>query len=245
MNCQLSLKRLVNKCLNNNQMCSLCDAQAVRARPLCHACETDLPWLIRACSHCALPLSGPELTCLRCTLAPTVFDRVVAPWQYVFPIDTLISRFKHQRQWPLGRMMVDSLAQGLNHRYGDGLPRPDLLLPIPLAKRRLRQRGFNQAAMLARWLSRQLRVPCEQGWLQRTRETAAQQGLDAQARQRNLRGAFALTPQAAPAGLHLALVDDVLTTGATAQALATLLRRAGASRVDVYCLARTPRPGRS
>ena len=245
MNCQLNVKRLVNKCLNNNQICLLCNAQAVQPRPLCHACETDLPWLTQACSHCALPLPGPGLTCLRCTLAPTAFDNVVAPWQYAFPLDTLISRFKHQRQWPLGRMMVDSLAQALSHRYGDGLPRPDLLLPIPLAKRRLRQRGFNQAAMLARWLSRQLRVPCEQGWLLRARETAAQQGLDAQARRRNLRGAFALTPQATPAGLHLALVDDVLTTGATAQAVATLLRQAGASRVDIYCLARTPQPARA
>src|SRR5690606_34322064 len=111
--------------------------------------------------------------------------------------------------------------------------------------RRLRQRGFNQAAMLARWLGSQLDIPCDQGLLQRTRETPAQQALGAKARQRNLRHAFSLGDGEAVKGLHLALVDDVLTTGATAQALASLLRKAGARRVDVYCLARTPKPDKA
>ncbi|MDZ5604109.1 ComF family protein [Pseudomonas sp. RP23018S] len=242
MNCQLTLKILVDKWLNSNHICQLCLNPALQHYPLCHGCETELPWLINACSHCALPLPGPGLTCTRCTYAPAPFDAVIAPWQYRFPIDTLVSRFKHRRQWPLGRLMVDALAQALTHRYGDGLPRPDLLLPVPMARRRLRQRGFNQAGLLGRWLSQQLQVPYSERWLLRSRDTAAQQTLDARARQRNLRNAFTLAPCAAPAGRHLALIDDVFTTGATAQALAALLRAAGAVRVDVYCLARTPRP---
>ena len=114
---------------------------------------------------------------------------------------------------------------------------------MPLANRRLRQRGFNQAAMLARWLSASLDIPCDERLLLRTQDTDAQQALNAQARQKNLRNAFALAPGAVVKGQHLALVDDVLTTGATAQALARLLMDAGAARVDVYCLARTPKPG--
>jgi len=97
--------------------------------------------------------------------------------------------------------------------------------------------------MLADWLGASLKLPVQSDWLQRRVDTPAQQGLDAATRKRNLRQAFSLQVQAAIAGAHLALIDDVLTTGATADMLAQLLRRAGALRVDVYCLARTPRPG--
>ena len=97
--------------------------------------------------------------------------------------------------------------------------------------------------MLARWLATDLQLPVHGNWLLRPREGAHQQELDAAARKRNLRQAFALSERAAVTGLHLALVDDVLTTGATAEALARLLLRAGARRIDVYCLARTPKPG--
>ncbi|MGO3534624.1 ComF family protein, partial [Pseudomonas helleri] len=90
--------------------------------------------------------------------------------------------------------------------------------------------------------SRDLGIPCHDDWLLRHQDTAAQQALDAKARKRNLLHAFSLAPQVDVRGLHLALVDDVLTTGATAQSLARLLRQAGARQVDVYCLARTPRP---
>ncbi|NIU62492.1 MAG: ComF family protein, partial [Pseudomonas stutzeri] len=125
----------------------------------------------------------------------------------------------------------------------EGLPRPDLLLPVPLARRRLRQRGFNQAQMLADWLSRPLGIATDARVLERVLDTPAQQQLDAATRRRNLRQAFAIATGADVKGRHLALVDDVLTTGATAEALARLLKRAGAERVDVYCLARTPKPG--
>jgi len=170
------------------------------------------------------------------------FARVEAPWRYAFPVDALITRFKHQGAWPLGRLLGELLAEHLRHAHLEGLPRPDLLLPVPLAGPRLRQRGFNQAALLARWLGAALHIPVHDDLLQRPRDTTAQQQLDAAARRRNLRSAFALADPRAVAGRHLALVDDVLTTGATAEALASLLRKAGATRVDVYCLARTPAP---
>jgi ComF family protein len=168
---------------------------------------------------------------------------VIAPWRYDFPVDSLISRFKHHEKWPFGRLMAELLGQFLHYRFDEGLPRPDCLLPVPLSRRRLRQRGFNQAGMLAQWLGASLQLVVQPKLLLRTQDTPAQQGLDARARQRNLRQAFALADQAQVAGRHLALVDDVLTTGATAQALARLLINAGARRVDIYCLARTPSPG--
>jgi ComF family protein len=181
------------------------------------------------------------LTCAQCCRRLPAFDQVIALWHYGFPVDTLISRFKHNRQWPVGRLMAELLGHGLLHRFAEGLPRPDLLLPVPLASHRLRERGFNQAGMLGRWLSSQLRLPCDERLLMRTRETTAQQQLTAKARRRNLRQAFAVTGKLT--GKHVAVVDDVLTTGATAQAIAQVLRKAGARQVDVYCLARTPKPG--
>ena len=113
---------------------------------------------------------------------------------------------------------------------------------MPLSSKRLRQRGYNQAALLAQWLSAALNIPRHEHWLLRTQDTDAQQVLDAKNRKRNVLQAFRLAPGVQVTGLHLALVDDVLTTGATAQSLARLLVKAGARRVDVYCLARTPKP---
>lgn len=141
-------------------------------------------------------------------------------------------------------MLECLLGQCLQDRFDNAeLARPDRLLPVPMATKRLRQRGYNQAAMLARWLGRDLDLPVDEQLLLRPQDTIAQQQLDARQRQRNLLKAFALAPGAQVQGQHLALVDDVLTTGATAHSLARLLLHAGARQVDVYCLARTPKPG--
>ncbi|MFP6832756.1 MAG: ComF family protein [Pseudomonas sp.] len=243
MRCQPRYEGLVYICLNNVQPCLLCDEPADAEMPICVACETELPWLGEHCVTCALPLVAAGLTCGECLLEPPAFEQVVVPWLYGFPVDSLITRFKHNAKWPFGHLLADVLGQYLQHRFDEGLPRPDVLLPVPLAGKRLRQRGFNQAAMLARWLSQSLDLPCEEQFLRRVKETDAQQDLDAKARKRNLRNAFSLMPDAQIKDRHFALVDDVLTTGATAQTLARLLMNTGAARVDVYCLARTPKPG--
>ncbi|MCS3513956.1 ComF family protein [Pseudomonas grimontii] len=196
------------------------------------------------CEVCALPLPMDGLVCGQCLKQPPAFKQVIAPWTYSFPVDTLISRFKHQARWPLGHMLGRLLGQHLQHRFDNNeLTRPDILLPVPMARRRLRERGYNQALMLARWLSANLNLPYDEHLLLRPHETVAQQDLDARTRKRNLLNAFALAPDAQVQGRHLALVDDVLTTGATAHSLARLLINAGAQQVDVYCLARTPKPG--
>ncbi len=243
MRCQPKHPYQVYNWLKNKQQCLLCDEAADGALAICTSCEAELPWLGGHCQVCALPLPSHGLVCGACLKKPPSFSKVEVPWRYAFPIDSLITRFKHQARWPLGRLLGELLSQHLLHAFDEGLPRPDLLLPVPLAGRRQRQRGFNQAAMLGQWLSPRLQVPLQAHWLQRIIDTPAQQQLDAATRKRNLRKAFALAADSAVSGLHIALVDDVLTTGATAEALARLLNKAGASRVDVYCLARTPKPG--
>lgn len=243
MRCQPRYVGPVYNWLNNNQHCLLCCEATEETRPICIACETELPWLGDHCQTCALPLPSSGLTCGPCLKRPPNFERVAAPWTYSFPVDALITRFKHSAKWPFGRLLGELLAQFLEHRFEEDLDRPDTLVPVPLAAKRLRRRGFNQAAMLARWLSDSLDIPCDEKLLLRTQDTSAQQDLNADARRKNLHNAFALAPGASIKGRHLAIVDDVLTTGATAQALARLLMDAGAARVDVYCLARTPKPG--
>ncbi|WP_459742369.1 phosphoribosyltransferase family protein [Pseudomonas sp. 3A(2025)] len=228
--------------LKNKRFCLLCDEPSDSEMPLCVPCEAELPWLNAQCLCCALPLPGFDGHCLDCTLKPPAFSQVIAPWEYRFVVDRLITRFKHQGQWPLGRLLAELMTHYLQHRFDEGLPRPDMLLPVPLARQRLRQRGFNQAAMLAGWMGHALNLQVDEQQLLRIRETPSQQGLDAKARKRNLAGAFTLRDSDALRGKHLAIVDDVVTTGTTAQALAYLLMQAGAQRVDIYCLARTPAP---
>lgn len=243
MRCQPRYEGAVYIWLKNIHTCLLCDEATDTPLPICTPCETELPWLGDHCQVCALPLAMAGLTCGQCLKAPPAFEQVVAPWTYSFPLDSLITRFKHSANWPYGRLLGELLAQSLQHRFDEGLKRPDALVPVPLARKRLRERGFNQAAMLSHWLHERLQIPCHEHLLQRTHHTPAQQALDAKARRHNLRKAFALTAGAQVTGRHLALVDDVLTTGATARSLARLLIKAGAARVDVYCLARTPKPG--
>ena len=228
----------------NIQTCLVCDEATESAECVCNVCETELPWLIEQCEVCALPLPMDGLICGQCLKQPPAFKQVIAPWTYRFPIDSLISRFKHQARWPYGHMLARQLGRHLQHRYDNtALSRPDCLLPVPMARKRLRERGYNQALMLARWLSQDLTIDHDADVLLRPHETVAQQALDAKTRKRNLLNAFALAPDAQVQGRHFALVDDVLTTGATAHSLARLLINAGARQVDVYCLARTPKPG--
>lgn len=243
MRCQPSSGHQVYIWLNNVQTCLLCDESTDSTASICIPCEADLPWLIEQCERCALPMPMPGLTCGQCSRHSPAFNEVVAPWRYDFPVDALITRFKHQGKWPYGRLLAELLGQSLQHRFDEGLPRPDLLIPVPLANKRTRQRGYNQAAMLADWLGKQLQLPVNERLIRRVKETPTQQGLDAKARKRNLRQAFALTQPASLSGKRIALIDDVLTTGSTAQALARLMMDAGAGQVDVYCLARTPKPG--
>ena len=243
MHCQPETRKQVYKWLKNNRSCLLCGLPAQQERPICPDCELDMPWLGAHCQRSALPMTAEGQTCGACLHKSPAFERVEAAWRFRFPVDSLITRFKHQSRWPYGLLLAELLAEHLQHAFEHDLPRPDYLIPVPLARKRLRQRGFNQAGMLANWLGKALSLPVEHAWLNRPLDTAAQQSLDAVKRKRNLRQAFSLTGEARFENLHVAVVDDVLTTGATAEAIARLLDKAGAARVDIYCLARTPKPG--
>lgn len=217
--------------------CLVCDAPGAEALDLCVACEAALPRNRSACGTCAMPLPMPAPACGACLQrAPqrTALAAVHAPFVYAAPLDRLLVRFKFHEDLAAGRLLSQLMAQTLA-----SAPRPDALVPVPLHRARLRRRGYDQALEIAKPLARALDLRVEGDLLVRTRATDAQSRLDADARRRNLRDAFAIRPGVAlPA--HVALVDDVMTTGATLRAAATALRRAGVQRVDAWVCARAP-----
>jgi len=234
MHCQPGYKHQVYIWSKNIQTCLLCDEATETADCVCNVCETELPWLMEHHEICALPLAMDGLVCGQCLKQPPAFKQVIAPWTYSFPVDTLISRFKHQARWPLGHLLGHLLGKYLQHRFDNHeLIRPDALLPVPMASQRLRERGYNQALMLARWLSADLTIPCNEHVLLRPHETLAAQNLDAKSRKRNLLNAFAVSTDAQDQDRHFAQVDAVLTTGATPPSLARLLLRAGTRQAGV------------
>ncbi|MFT4257702.1 MAG: ComF family protein [Pseudoxanthomonas sp.] len=213
--------------------CLLCHEAGTNGRDLCRACTTALPWNRSACLRCALPLPVAGV-CGHCLHQPPPLAQAHAAFVYGFPLDRLAPRFKFHHDLAAGQLLAGLMADAFA-----ALPRPEALLPVPLHRRRLRRRGFDQALELAKPLSRVLNLPLRADLLRRHRATAAQSELDAVARQRNLRDAFVVeTRQRLPQ--HVVLVDDVMTTGATLHAAANALLRAGVARVDAWVCARVP-----
>jgi len=216
--------------------CLLCGGAGAKTRDLCAGCARDFTLNRTCCPRCALPLEAPAPLCGVCLDREPPFATAWVPFRYGHPLDLLETRFKFHRDLAAGRVLAELLVE----RAGADAPAlPQLVIPIPLHVSRLRRRGYNQALELARPLARELGIPCACAALVRTKATPAQTGLDAKTRRRNVRGAFEITRSVSlPA--HVALFDDVMTTGATLREAARVLVRAGVERVDVWALARAP-----
>lgn len=218
--------------------CLLCGGAGTDRRDLCAGCARDFTRNAVCCPRCALPLETPAPLCGECLHREPAFASAWVPFRYEHPLDLLEARFKFHGDLAAGRV----LAQMLIERAHIETPaRPAALIPVPLHRARLRERGYNQALELARPLAQALGLPLRHDLLIRTQATPPQTGLDAKARRRNLRGAFAAAVDV-PLPDHIVLLDDVMTTGATFREAARVLVRAGVARVDVWALARAPAP---
>ncbi len=216
-------------------LCVFCGNRADTRIDACITCLALLPDNDRACPRCALPMPAQSAAqCGRCLTDPPPVTASIAPWRYEFPLDAVIRRIKHNRRRDYLYTLSRAWLQHPAVRIG---PRPDALVPVPLHWRRRFWRGFNQAEELALTIGKSMNIPVVNCTM-RHRPTSPQQGLTAAQRRSNLRDAFALR-RCNVAGLHLAIVDDVVTTGATTRQLAAILARGGAARVDVWALART------
>ena len=216
-------------------LCPACGATAEKGQGLCQGCTQTLPGLGYACPRCAKPYEHADIQgeCGACQKRPPAFERGIALYRYAPPVDHFIRELKFNRQLGLARLLGEHLAKRVMDE-----PRPDRIIPVPLHRARLRERGYNQALEIARPLARALDVPIDFQSLQRVRATLPQTGLAVAARRKNVRDAFRLRAADSVRGQHLALVDDVMTTGSTAQAAAKCLRAAGADKVEVWVVAR-------
>lgn len=209
-------------------------------RPFCAACLSRHGGPRRRCPHCGLAGDGSR-PCSACAQERSPIDACHIAFDYAFPWDGLIHAFKFGGRIELARPLADALHRVLPVQ-GPGHAAVDLVLPVPLSPQRLRERGYNQAWLLARRVARALDRPADDQALLRPLDTPHQTGLARAERRRNLRGAFMVDPSARPrlAGRRVALVDDVVTTGSTVREAARELRRGGAASVEVWALARTP-----
>lgn len=222
--------------------CLVCERW--QAQPLCPACRQRFGAPRPRCRVCAIELPGAAAEiCGACIRHPPPLQASVTAWSYAYPWDGLISRFKFHGAVDLAAPLADALAESVQAAWRAGwLERPELLLPVPLSPQRLRERGYNQAWELARRLARRLDLPADPQLLQRLRDPPPQARLGRAQRLHNLAAAFVVAPAARPvlAGRCIALVDDVMTTGATLSEAALTLQRAGAAQVQAWVLARTP-----
>jgi len=230
---------MVNKWTNSIQTllfpsrCVLCGDPGAQNLDLCHGCLAELPRNSHSCHTCALPLpaESSEWQCGACQKKAPAYDHTVAPLHYRYPVDHLLTQLKFQQKLVHARLLGTLMTRWLTQPA-----LPELLVPVPLHSARLRERGYNQALELARPIARELELPIDTRICQRANATAAQSGLNLEQRRTNMRNAFVVTGNLR--AKHIAIIDDIVTTGHTVNEMARILRRAGAERIDIWACAR-------
>ncbi|MCW8885564.1 MAG: ComF family protein [Motiliproteus sp.] len=226
------------------RQCLLCQQITSGRELICCNCHSDLPWLQHCCYCCAEPLkasasnAAPNLKryCGRCLKKTPYFERTLSPLLYQFPIDRLVAQLKHQAKPDLLQLSCDLFLQTFESQIRQQPPQQ--LIPVPLHRNRLYHRGYNQAAEWGRYLARNLDIQLNTSLCHRLLDTPHQQGLSAKQRRRNLAKAYQVGDCE---GIHhVAILDDVMTTGTTIDLLARQLRRQGVTTVEAWTLARTP-----
>ncbi|MEH6567613.1 MAG: ComF family protein [Halioglobus sp.] len=236
------VNRILDAIFPNN--CILCSTRCSNGYPVCPQCLSGLTPNTICCTGCALPLThaatdAPARICANCVIEKPPYSRVIAPWVYDEQMAYLIHRWKFNKE----RRLTPLLAMLWLERFPASAA-VDMIVPVPLHWLRLCQRGFNQSELLCHQLRAQCpdlkNVTLKTNLARRSRITRSQAALKVTARERNLIGAFNIRLPCR--GRKIAIVDDVMTTGSTAAELASALLGAGASSVEVWCLARTPAP---
>ena len=218
--------------------CALCGCDSDKQRDLCSICEAVLDRLSNRCAVCALPLIEEDepIVCRSCRESTPSFDRICGLFPYQPPLPSLITALKFNSQLAYARLLGELLAESAATHWCKNLPLPQVLIPVPLHDSRLRQRGYNQALELARPLARQLQLPIDAKACKRIKLTRPQSSLAATARKRNLRSAFTVNKNLPYQ--HVAIIDDVVTTGSTVIALSEALKANGVERVEIWCVCR-------
>jgi len=219
-------------------LCCLCESYTDSGQDLCAACNRTLPRVEDRCFRCGLYLEdgADAIQCQTCLSTPPKFDRLCALFDYQPPVTQFVTGLKFGRRLAYGRVLGELLAEAVpGSWYKNGLL-PEAVIPVPLHENRHRARGFNQALELLWPLQKSTEIPILWDVCIRTRKTMAQSQLDKARRKRNLKSAFQIVK---PLGLeHVAIMDDVVTTGSTVKALTQVLKEAGVTTVDIWCICR-------
>lgn len=218
--------------------CLFCLEKTLGHSDLCQSCIDSLALNHNCCQRCATPmeqtLKRDIYLCGNCLSHHYHYDRVYSPYLYSEAISYLIRKFKYQKKVHYAKVLATLFIQ--QAEYLHDFQQPQAIIPIPMHNKRLRQRGYNQALELSRSLASRYRLPLLYSSLVRTRHTSLQAGLIATERQKNVQQAFAIKKLIGYE--HIALVDDVMTTGSTANEVAKVLKKSGIKRVDVWTIAR-------
>lgn len=234
---------MFKKCLTLTQtflfsrFCYLCEQALAHTFPLCRDCLRQLPILADACEQCGRKTYTIKSICGQCLKKPPPFSKMVACFTYQDPIKEMIHGYKFSQQLYWGPIFSQFLSHACKHRYKND-NWPEALLPLPLHHKRLKERGFNQSLEIAKMVSKRLACPLFTKAVERKKATVPQHQLPLKARQPNVNNAFDI-PSHIHLPKHIAILDDVVTTGATVTALASALKKAGTQRVDIWCIART------
>ena len=232
------LLRGVSRCLEQllaPGVCLGCGCDPGDSSLLCHFCCEHLEAVPNACEYCGQPNPVNGIICPACRLNPPRWQRLIAPLQYRGTTRDYLLQLKHSQATPLAK----ALCRHTLERFRQQWPRPQVLLPVPLHRTRLRDRGYNQAREIARIWSTDLDIAIDHRALTRVRATALQSGLSALQRENNVRLAFDYSPRRPYQ--HVAVVDDIVTTGSTVSEITRLLHREGVEFVEVWALARAYR----
>ncbi len=218
-------------------ICLNCGAAGEDGIDFCSRCYQNLPWIEFACKRCALPLATESASiCGACSNRKIYFDQAFVPLLFDEFVRDAIHQFKFNHKLNYGKLLATLLLrQILLHQ----LTLPDVLIPVPLHRNRIRNRGFNQALEIARILNKQIGSTINKKNIRRVRSTHAQMDLPAAKRQANVKNAFQLlTTDSSLKGKHVVIIDDVMTTGSTVNEVAKCLKKAQARQIDVWCIAR-------
>jgi ComF family protein len=221
------------------QNCLFCGDKSSAQLAVCAACLKDLPWhRTTCCPQCGL--DSASNICGRCLKDTPYYDNTVALFDYTYPIDSVLQHFKYHHALHLTHTLGALLSQKLNDvkasKISTTTQMPDALLAMPLHPKRLQERGFNQSLEIAKVVAKNLGIPLLAAHTQRIKNTIPQAQLKLKGRASNIKGAFSCDDLA---GKRVALIDDVMTSGASLNELAKTAKQAGATDVSCWVLART------
>lgn len=217
--------------------CVLCNATGQPALDLCIGCQRDLPWLESACQRCGWPIEDSQghEQCGHCLGQSLPYERAISLLEYRWPVDQMVIELKFEKNRAHARVLATLMAQILPHHY-EARDLPQLITSVPMHPRRLRERGFNQADLMAKRIAGLLDIPYAPHLARRNRYSKAQSGLNAKQRTANIAGCFDCDPVGCES---IAIVDDVFTTGSTILELSKQFKKAGVEQIHVWTLART------